>query len=69
MLEIICSFSMTLACGTLMLIQHFVQVLESDMSQCDQKVNDLVDQGKEMAQEGHFDADNILRASDSCQER
>jgi len=60
---------MTLACETLMLIQHFVQVLETDMSQWDQKINDLVDQGKEMAHEGHFDAHNILKASHSCREK
>jgi spectrin beta len=52
-----------------MLIQHFVQVLETDMSQWDQKISDLVEQGKEMAHEGHFDADNILSASLSCQEK
>jgi len=60
---------MTLACETLMLIQHFVQVLENDMSQWDQKVNDLAELGKEMAHEGHFDADSILSASRSCQEK
>jgi hypothetical protein len=69
MLDIICSFSMTLACETLMLIQHFLQVLETEMSQWDQKISDLVELGNEMAQEGHFDADNILSASRSCQEK
>jgi hypothetical protein len=69
MLEIICSFSMTSACETLMLIQHFVQVLETDMSQWDQKISDMVELGKEMAREGHFDADSILSASRSCQEK
>jgi len=69
MLEIIRSFSMPLACETLMLIQHFLQVLEADMSQWDQKISDLVELGKELAQEGHFDADNILSASRSCQEK
>ena len=69
MLEIMCSFSMALACETLMLIQQFLQVLETDMSQWDQKISDLVELGKEMAQEGHFDADSILSASRSCQEK
>lgn len=61
--------SMTLACETLMLIQHFLQVLETDMSQWDQKVSDLVELGEEMAHEGHFNADSILSASRSCQEK
>jgi len=39
------------------------------MSQWDQKISDLVELGNEMAQEGHFDADNILSASRSCQEK
>jgi spectrin beta len=60
---------MTLACVTLILIQHLVQVVETDMSQWDQKISDLVELGKEMAHEGHFDADNILSASRSCQEK
>jgi spectrin beta len=47
----------------------FLQVLESDMRQWDQKVSDLVELGREMAHEGHFDADNILRASRSCQDK
>ena len=68
-LKIICSFSMTLACETLMLIQHFVQVLETDMSQWDQKISDLVELGKEMALKGHFDAHSILSTSRSCQEK
>lgn len=37
--------------------------LETDMSQWEQKVNDLVGMGKEMAAEGHFDAPNILKQS------
>ena len=69
MLEIICSFSMTLAYETLMLTQHFVQVLETDMSQWDSKISDLVELGKELAHEGHFDADSILSANHSCQEK
>jgi spectrin beta len=60
---------MTSACETLMLIQHFVQVLETDMSQWNQKINDMVELGKEMAHEGHFDADSILSASRNCQEK
>jgi spectrin beta len=60
---------MSLACETLMFIQHLVQVLETDMSQWDQKISDLVELGKEMAHEGHFDADNILSASHNCQEK
>jgi spectrin beta len=52
-----------------MLIQHFLQVLETDMSQWDQKISDLVELGKEMAHEGHFDAGSILSASRSCQEK
>ena len=43
------------------------QVLENDMNTWDQKISDLVELGKEMAHEGHFDADNILRASQNCQ--
>jgi hypothetical protein len=69
MLEISCSFSLTLACETLILIQPFLQILETDMSQWDQKINDLVELGKEMAHDGHFDADSILSASHSCQEK
>ncbi|XP_066999614.1 spectrin beta chain, non-erythrocytic 5 isoform X3 [Anabrus simplex] len=45
------------------------QALESDMNQWDQKINDLVDMGQEMAHEGHFDADNILKASRDCQDK
>jgi len=60
---------MILACETLMLIQHFVQVLETDMSQWDQKISDLVELGNEMAHEGHFDAQSILSTSRSCQEK
>ena len=60
---------MALASETLMLIQNFLQVLETDMSQWDQKISNLVEVGKEMAHEGHFDADSILSASRSCQEK
>ncbi|PSN40703.1 hypothetical protein C0J52_13751 [Blattella germanica] len=45
------------------------QVLENDMNQWDQKISDLVELGKEMAHEGHFDADNILSASRTCQDK
>jgi hypothetical protein len=69
MLEISCSFSLTLAYETVMLIQHFLQVLETNMSQWDQKISDLVELGKQMANEGHFDTDSILSASRSCQEK
>jgi spectrin beta len=60
---------MALAFETLLLIELYLQVLETDMSQWDQKINDLVELGKEMAHEGHFDADSILSASHSCQEK
>jgi spectrin beta len=39
------------------------------MSQWEQKISDLVELGKEMAHEGHFDADNILSASYNCQDK
>ncbi|XP_052120778.1 spectrin beta chain, non-erythrocytic 1 isoform X4 [Frankliniella occidentalis] len=45
------------------------QGLESDMNQWDQRVNDLVNNGEEMAHEGHFDAENILKASKDCQQK
>jgi spectrin beta len=51
------------------LTHDYLQVLETDMSQWDQKISDLVELGKEMAHEGHFDADNILSASCSCQDK
>ena len=60
---------MVLAFETLMLIELFLQVLGTDMNQWDQKISDLVELGKEMAHEGHFDADSILSASRSCQEK
>ncbi|XP_075227745.1 spectrin beta chain, non-erythrocytic 5 kst isoform X2 [Lycorma delicatula] len=45
------------------------QILENDVSQWKQKIGDLVALGQEMAHEGHFDADNILKASQDCQEK
>nr|XP_018898887.1 PREDICTED: spectrin beta chain, non-erythrocytic 1 isoform X2 [Bemisia tabaci] len=45
------------------------QVLESDIQNWKQKIGDFVTLGLEMAQEGHFDADNILKASKECQEK
>jgi spectrin beta len=36
------------------------QVLENDVNSLDLKINDLVQAGEEMAQDGHFDADGIL---------
>jgi len=60
---------MTLSCETLMLIQLYLQVLETEMSQCDQKICDLVELGKDLVHEGHFDADSVLSASRSCQEK
>jgi len=62
-LEIICRFNMTLACETLMLIQHFLQVLETDMSQLDQNLM------KEMANEQHSFLDHIKFGRHSCQEK
>ncbi|XP_066903176.1 spectrin beta chain, erythrocytic isoform X2 [Halyomorpha halys] len=45
------------------------QVLESDICQWEQKVMDLNAHGQEMIHEGHFDADNILKASKQCQDK
>nr|XP_034181536.1 spectrin beta chain, non-erythrocytic 5 isoform X4 [Osmia lignaria] len=45
------------------------QTLESDMCQWEQKVDDLVAMGEEMAHEGHFDAANILKASQATQRK
>lgn len=39
------------------------------MNQWEQRVNDLTNNGQEMAHEGHFDADNILKASKDCQQK
>ncbi|XP_039289552.1 LOW QUALITY PROTEIN: spectrin alpha chain, non-erythrocytic 1-like [Nilaparvata lugens] len=43
--------------------------LESDINQWEQKIGDLVALGQEMAHEGHFDAENILKASRDCQDK
>ncbi|KAK2588759.1 hypothetical protein KPH14_001641 [Odynerus spinipes] len=45
------------------------QTLESDMCQWEQKVDDLVAMGQEMAHEGHFDAENILKTSQATQRK
>lgn len=45
------------------------QVIETEIIQWEQRIGDLVALGQEMAQEGHFDADNILKASKECQEK
>ncbi|XP_076681486.1 spectrin beta chain, non-erythrocytic 5 kst isoform X2 [Andrena cerasifolii] len=45
------------------------QTLESDMCQWEQKVDDLVAMGEEMAHEGHFDAANILKSSQATQRK
>ena len=37
------------------------QMLENEVALWDQKINDLVHAGEEMAQDGHFDADSILK--------
>ncbi len=42
---------------------------EAEIRQWQQKVDDLVNVGNEMAQEGHFDAGNILRASKECRDK
>lgn len=45
------------------------QVLESDICQWEQKIKDLFALGQEMVHEGHFDAENILKASKQCQDK
>ncbi|XP_050460702.1 spectrin beta chain, non-erythrocytic 5 isoform X2 [Cataglyphis hispanica] len=45
------------------------QTLESDMYLWEQKVDDLVAMGQEMAHEGHFDAVNILKTSQATQKK
>ncbi|XP_057323872.1 spectrin beta chain, non-erythrocytic 1 isoform X4 [Microplitis mediator] len=45
------------------------QILETDMYQWEQKVDDLVAMGQEMAHEGHFDAKNILKTSQATQKK
>ncbi|XP_012280338.1 spectrin beta chain, non-erythrocytic 5 isoform X2 [Orussus abietinus] len=45
------------------------QTLETDMSQWEQKVDDLVAMGEEMTHEGHFDAANISKSSQAIQRK
>ncbi|XP_054271663.1 spectrin alpha chain, non-erythrocytic 1 isoform X2 [Macrosteles quadrilineatus] len=45
------------------------QVIETEIIQWEERIGDLVALGQEMVHEGHFDADNILKASKECQER
>ncbi|XP_046688428.1 LOW QUALITY PROTEIN: spectrin beta chain-like [Homalodisca vitripennis] len=45
------------------------QVIETEIIQWEQRIGDLVALGQEMVHEGHFDADNILKASKECQEK
>ncbi|XP_031782461.2 spectrin beta chain, non-erythrocytic 1 isoform X3 [Nasonia vitripennis] len=45
------------------------QLLETKLGQWEQKVNDLVQMGQEMAHEGHFDAPNILKTSQDTQKK
>ncbi|XP_034944641.1 LOW QUALITY PROTEIN: spectrin beta chain, non-erythrocytic 5 [Chelonus insularis] len=45
------------------------QTLETDMYQWEQKVDDLVAMGEEMAHEGHFDAQNILKTCQTTQQK
>lgn len=42
---------------------------EAEIRQWQQKVDDLVTVGQEMAQEGHFDANSILKASKECRDK
>lgn len=42
------------------------QTVEQDISAWHGKINDLVAEGQAMAQEGHFDAEAILRAGTDC---
>ncbi|KAL0275436.1 UNVERIFIED_CONTAM: hypothetical protein PYX00_003283 [Menopon gallinae] len=45
------------------------QALEMDMATWEGKIADLAAVGEDMAHEGHFDADNILKASRDCQKK
>nr|CAD7572393.1 unnamed protein product [Timema californicum] len=45
------------------------QALENDMHQLDNRIGDLVNLGEEMVHEGHFDADNIIKASKITQDK
>lgn len=44
------------------------QLVETEIQHWKQKIDDLVFAGEEMAQDGHFDAENILQSSKKCQE-
>uniref|UniRef100_A0A2H8TMG3 Spectrin beta chain, brain 4 n=1 Tax=Melanaphis sacchari TaxID=742174 RepID=A0A2H8TMG3_9HEMI len=44
------------------------QVVETEIQHWKQKIDDLVFAGEEMAQDGHFDAENILQSSKKCQQ-
>lgn len=45
------------------------QLLETKLNQWEEKVNDLVAVGQEMAHEGHFDAPSILKTSQTTQKK
>ncbi|XP_063234159.1 spectrin alpha chain, non-erythrocytic 1 isoform X2 [Bacillus rossius redtenbacheri] len=45
------------------------QALENEMAQLENRIGDVVNLGEEMAHEGHFDADNILKANTSTKEK
>ncbi len=45
------------------------QMLENDVASLDQKINDLVMAGEEMAQDGHFDAESILKQGQKYKKR
>lgn len=44
------------------------QIVETEIQHWKQKIDDLVYAGEEMAQDGHFDAENILQSSKKCQQ-
>lgn len=54
------------SCKDLMKKHH---LLETELTQWQQKVDDLVAMGQEMAHEGHFDAPNILKTSQETQRK
>lgn len=43
--------------------------LEMDLALWESKISDLAAVAEDMAQEGHFDADNILKSSRDCQKK
>ncbi|BET01245.1 Spectrin [Nesidiocoris tenuis] len=45
------------------------QAVEQDICQWEQKIKDLNSLGQEMVHDGHFDADNIVKAIDQCHEK